>query len=161
MRLRACLTSIMRTYYTWQFVDSSDKSHEFGRFGLWSAAELAVGIITGCLPVMPKFIQHIGSKFHTMFSTQSMPASNSGHDPRSRPFNFTTFTSIKSPFINRSTGLSTSDADTHPYAQPHGEYCMLDEFGASQHQKGCNLIPTPGGGATTKQDDLEYGRQAC
>ena len=152
----ACLTSIMRTYATWRFVESPDKSYEFGRFGLWSTAELPVGIITGCLPAMPKFVQHIGPKLQGVFSTLgSTPASDS-----SKTFTSTTLSKIKAPFSKRSTELSTSDTDTPSYtSQPHGEYYMLDKLGASQHQPDRNSIPVPSGGAATRRDDLEYGHE--
>lgn len=156
MRPRACLTSIMRTYSTWRFVESPDKSYEFGQFGLWSTAELAVGIITGCLPAMLKFVQHVRPKLHSAFSTtRSTPASDF-----SKTFTFTILTKIKNSFGKHRTGVGTSDADTSSYAsQPHGEYCMLDEFGASQHQENRDPILTPSGGAATRRDDLEYGNQ--
>lgn len=156
MRPRVRLTSIMRTYSAWRFVESPDISYELGRFGLWSTAELAVGIITGCLPTMPKFVQHVGLKLHGAFSTTgSTPASDS-----SKTFASTTLTRIKTPFGKHSTGLGTSDADTSPYAsQPHGKYCMLDELGASQHQENRDPIPRPSGGAATRRDYLEYEHQ--
>ena len=149
----------MRTYYTWRFVESSDKSYYFGPFGLWSTAELAIGIITGCLSVMPRFIQHVGPKLHQVFSIQSTPAKTSGQDPRSKVFNSTTLTKIKIPYGRHSIGLSTPDTDTSSYAQPQGEYCMLDDFGASQHRADRDPIPAPGGGAATRRDDLEHGHQ--
>ena len=156
MRPRVCLTSILRTYYTWRFVDSPDKSYEAARLGLWCTAELAVGIITGCLPTMPRFVQHAGPKLHSVFSSlESKRMSDS-----SRKFTSTTLSKIKAPFSKRSTGLSTSNADTSPYAsQPHGEYCMLDEIGTWQHHAKRNSIPVPSGGAATRRDDLEYGHQ--
>ena len=149
----------MRTHSTWRFVESPDKSYYFGTFGLWSTAELAIGIITGCLSVMPRFIQHVGPKLHELFSVPSTPASISGQDPKSKAFNPTTLTKIKIPLGRHSTVLGTPDADSHPYAQPQGEYRMLDDFGASQHQADRDPIPAPGGGATTRRDDLEHGHQ--
>ena len=156
MRPRACVTSIIRTYTTWRFVESPDTSYGLGRLGLWSMAELTIGIITGCLPVMPKFFQHVGPKLHSVFSTARVtPASDS-----SKTFTFATLKKSKLLFGKHSTGLGTSDADTSPYAsQPHGVYCMLDEFGASQHQADRNSIAVPTGGAATIRDDLEHGHQ--
>ena len=156
MRPRACLTSIMRTYSTWRFVESPDKNYELGRFGLWSTAELPVAIITGCLPVLPRFVQHVGPKLHSVFSTTpSTPVTSS-----TKTFSSTALTKIKTPFGKHSTGLSTPDADIYPYAsQPHGEYRMLDEFGAAQRQAGRDPIPASGRGAAARRDDLEYGHQ--
>ena len=146
----------MRTYFTWRFVESPDKSYEIGRFGLWSTAELAVGNITGCLPTMPGLVQHVRPKLRSVFSTtRSTPASDS-----SRKFTSTTLAKIKTPFGKHSAGLGISDADTSPYAsQPHGEYFMLDEFITSQHQEDRDSISIPSGGVATRRDDLEYGHQ--
>ena len=149
----------MRTHSTWRFVESPDKSYYFGTFGLWSTAELAIGIITGCLSVMPRFIQHVGPKIHQVLSIQSTLASIAGQDPRSKAFNSTTLARIKIPSDRHSTALSTPDADKYPYAQPQGEYRMLDDFGASQHRADRDPIPAPGGGTATRRDDLEYGHQ--
>ena len=33
--------------------------------GLWADAELSIGIIISCLPVIPRFFQHIGPKLST------------------------------------------------------------------------------------------------
>ena len=146
----------MRTYSTWRFVGSTDKSYELGRFGLWSTAELAVGIIAGCLPVMPRFVQHVGPKIHSGFSTaRSLHATDSD-----KTFPSTILTKIKNPAGKHGTGLGPSDADTLSYAsQPHGEYFMLDEVGASQHHGNCNPMLTASGGAATRRDDLEYGNR--
>ena len=117
-------------------------------------AELAVGIITGCLPVMPKFVQHVGPKLHSAFSTaRSSPATDSD-----KMFASTILTKIKNPAGKHGTRLGPSDADTLSYAsRPHGEYCMLDEFGASQDRENRDTMLTATGGAATRRDDLEYG----
>ncbi|KAM0806039.1 hypothetical protein BDR22DRAFT_816899 [Usnea florida] len=140
-----CLTSIMRTHSTWRFVESLAKSYYFGSFGHWSTAELAIGIITGCLSVMPGFIQH---STHACISAQ---------DPSRKTFNSITLTKINVPFGGNSIGLSTPDADTSSCAQPQGGYRMLDDFGASQHQADRDPIPASCGGAATRRDDLEHG----
>lgn len=156
MRLRACVTSIMRTYSTFQFIKSSDKSYVAGPFGLWSMAELTVGVITGCLPVMPKFFKHVGPKVLNTFSPHSEPSSISRHDLRSKMFKPTTLAKIKPIFVKHSTGLTTSDSDSYPYARHSGEHYTLDEVEAPQHQANCDPIPQPGIGVATRRNDLEY-----
>ena len=37
--------------------------------GLWSAAEFSTGIIISCLPVIPRFFQHIGPKLSSALTT--------------------------------------------------------------------------------------------
>ena len=146
----------MRTYYTWRFVESPDRSYNLGRYGLWSRAELAVIVITGCLPTMPKFVQHVRPKLHSVFSPLgSTPATDSSKTSTSP-----TLTKIKAPLGKHSSWLSTPDSEVYPYtSQPHGEYCLLDEFGTSQRQANRDPILAPGKGVATRRDDLEYGHQ--
>lgn len=155
MKLRACVTSIMRTYSFFQAMKSSDISYVAGPFGLWSMAELTVGVITSCLPVMPKFFKYVGPKVLNMFSPHPGPSSISGHDLRSKMFNSRTLAEIKPTFVKRSTGLTTSDSDIYPYARYPGEYHTLDEVEAPQHQANCDPIPQPGTGVATRRNDLE------
>ena len=159
MMPRACLTSILRTYVTWRFVESADKSYWFGWLGLWSTAELAVGIVTGCLPVTPKFVQHVRPILHSAFSTLWSTSTSDAI----KTLTSTTLAKIKAPFVSKygiEPGIASGADPTPPYApQPHGEYYMLDELATSQDQKDNRAaIPTPsGGGAATRRDDLEYG----
>ena len=137
MRLRACVTSA-------------------GPFGLWSMAELTVGVITGCLPVMPRFFKHVGSKVLYTFSPPSEPSSSSGHDLRSKIFKSTPLAKIKPAFVRHSAGLTTSDSDIYPYARHPGEYYPLSEVEAPQHQADRDPFPQSGIGVATRRNDLEY-----
>ena len=66
--LSACVTSIIRTVYTWKFADSQDKTYWVCQMGLWTEAEIAIEIIVSCLPILPRFIQFIGPKIYGGFS---------------------------------------------------------------------------------------------
>ena len=55
----ACVSSILRTYYTWKMATSPDITYHMVQMGLWTYAELATGVIISCLPVIPKFFQHV------------------------------------------------------------------------------------------------------
>lgn len=61
---RACVTSILRTYYTWKILNSPDVSYNVVIMGYWTIAEITTGIVVSCLPVMPKFFHHYTSKLH-------------------------------------------------------------------------------------------------
>ena len=56
--------SIMRTYYTFRIVQSPDVSYNTIVLGMWISAEVAAGMLVYCLPIMPKFFQHYGSKIY-------------------------------------------------------------------------------------------------
>lgn len=58
----ACITSVARVLNTWKFTSSSDISYNITGLGLWIWAELATGIVISCVPVLPKFIQHLAFK---------------------------------------------------------------------------------------------------
>lgn len=64
----ACVTSTIRTYYTWKIIDSHDITYDICKMGLWTHAEISIGIIVCCLPVSPRFFQFIGPKIYGTFS---------------------------------------------------------------------------------------------
>lgn len=64
----ACITSIIRTYYTWKIIHSQDVTYDMCRMCLWNSAEISIGIIVCCLPVSPRFFQFIGPKIYGTFS---------------------------------------------------------------------------------------------
>lgn len=156
----------MRTYYTFRVVKTSDKSYMFGPFGLWSGAELSASVITSCLPVLPKFFQHIRPKVYRVykvFSAQSKSTSSSGPDQRdgSRPSKKQALTKVKNSFAKHGARLNLTESDTDPYSQLHGEYYTLDEFEASKPQTIMASAPTQasGVGIATRRDELECGHQ--
>jgi hypothetical protein len=60
----ACVTSILRTYYTWLIDSSPDDSYHILRMGFCAQAEIATGMIVSCLPVTPRFVQHFAPKVY-------------------------------------------------------------------------------------------------
>lgn len=68
--ISACIMSIVRLYYTFQVVRSPDKTYHILLMGLWTCAEMAVGIIVSSLPVLPRLVQHIGPRISSAFSSE-------------------------------------------------------------------------------------------
>lgn len=66
----ACISSILRLYYTWKIVASPDVTYHMVQMGLWTYAELAIGVIISCLPVIPKFFQHVGPRVSAIIFSQ-------------------------------------------------------------------------------------------
>ena len=151
----------MRTYYIWQIPESPDTSYQFGVFGLWSDAELSVGIIISCFPVMPKFFQHVRPKVYEAFSFRSKPTDALGQDPerRSKTPRAGTLIQKKNPFAKYKAGPSILETRDDPYTQPHGEYYTLNESEPSQRQGATTFDPIRGSfpGTSTRREDLEYG----
>jgi hypothetical protein len=63
-RSSTCVTSILRTYYTWKTIKYADASYNVIIMGHWAWAEVSTGIVISCLPVFPKFVQHFGGKIY-------------------------------------------------------------------------------------------------
>ncbi|KAI9794021.1 MAG: hypothetical protein M1816_006646 [Peltula sp. TS41687] len=76
--LLACITSIVRLYLSVEFLHDPDVMYNLGPLGLWTFAEIAIGILVGCLPVLPRFVQHIGSQIKSS-RLQSDSSSKSGN----------------------------------------------------------------------------------
>ena len=67
----ACISSVLRTYYTWKIVTSPDITYHMVQMGLWTYAELATGVIVSCLPVIPKFFQYMGPRITAKIFNQA------------------------------------------------------------------------------------------
>ncbi|KAL9068037.1 MAG: hypothetical protein Q9161_006482 [Pseudevernia consocians] len=159
------MTSIVRTYYSFQVPTSTDKTYNLELMGLWGWAELATGTIVSCLPVMPRFIQHVGPKLHKTFLS---PRSNhkidkahvmqAAHEvPKTKAF-----TNIQRP--SATCGASAiSDPPANPYHPPpwlHGEYLPPVTFDSSLPSTITALEPARPPSvivATRRDDDLEFG----
>ena len=157
----ACATSVLRTYYTWRVVASHDTSWELLPMELWTWAELSIGIIVGCLPALPKFFRHIGTKIHLKLrgSGTERAASVAAHPPKA---NF--LASVKRPFGKYGVGRSVTDSWNDPYiprSQHREEYVVLDEFDATPLQEEPLNAPTewPGHGIATIRRDLENAQE--
>ena len=153
----------MRTYYTWQLSASPDKSYLMAACGLWTDAELSVGIIVGCFPVMPKFFQHVGPKVFEAFPFLSKSVCSCGQElkSRSRILDADTHTQIRKPFAKYMAGPSIAESCDDPYTRLHGEYYTLNESEVSQRQAtaAVDLTREAGAGPATRREDLEYGHQ--
>lgn len=164
--LSACITSILRTYYTWKIAQSPDLSYNIVPMGMWSCAELATGIVISCLPVIPKFFQHVGPKVSKALTLRSKSTGDSGN--RSTPAapsvqvraeklklpGFSTFTSLLSN-TEKDTDHEMSDQETLPqeeYIQLHGEMTIP----RCDSTKELIQMAAPVKLATTR-DDLEKG----
>ena len=131
--------------------------------GLWGWAELTIGIIVGCLPVMPKLFQHIGAKISSSFSFKYGISAAHGLIKTNEPPNADAFTKVQRPFANH-VGSSVSESSTDMYiafARLHGEYPTADEYdlqSLSAIAKDEPIRP-PRVVIATRRDDLEYGEK--
>lgn len=68
---RACVASILRTYYTFRIAQGPDVTFNIVVMGLGATAELSIGVVVSCLPVLPRFVRHFGPKITRSFSFHS------------------------------------------------------------------------------------------
>ena len=162
----ACITSILRTYYTWKIVQSPDISYNMVPMGMWTYAELSTGIVISCLPVIPRFFQHIGPKLSSAFTLRSKYTKDSGIEAASTtPSDKVRSEKLKLPsFKHTFTSIvSTAEKDNDHELDsqrtlPKGEYVKLHEDAAFPGRNTSKeLNPMPAARLATARDDLESG----
>ena len=160
-KISACVTSILRTYYTWQTVESADTSWELIPMGLWTWAEISTGIIVSCLPTMPKFFQHIRPKIFRSTS-EGGPGLYSSAAIRTPKVNV--LARFTNSFAMCGVGPSASgswNGSHRPRTQVHGDYLVLDRLNTSSTRVKSSYIESqcPGLSIATVRDDLECGQK--
>ena len=157
------MASIIRTYYTWVAAYATDESYSLVVLSFCAAAELAIGIIVGSLPVMPKFFQHVSVKVSNALSFMSKSAIKSGQELEgiSNAPKANALTSSKRWFAKYETGSDVIESWSNRYysrAEHHGEYLTLTDFDAPSLQATDSVQPRSlGEGTATRREDLEYG----
>ncbi|MCJ1449718.1 hypothetical protein MMC28_000046 [Mycoblastus sanguinarius] len=159
----ACLTSILRTYYTWRVVESPDISYNIIIMGIWAYVEVTIGIIISCLPILPRFVQHFGPRIHGRFFRKSKSWSSFGNRTGSSIIRERAETSakIKKPTTRIGDTLLSDhwDHPYHPSAEIEGEYITLDDYDKMPPRKGATSESTPkmAKGTATRREGLENG----
>ena len=138
--------------------------------GLWGWAELAIGILVGCLPVAPRFFQHIGPKIFDVFAFVSEPEVQSDKSPTYSPRNTNrtpetySFTKFQRPFAKCNVGSDISESFTDPYyrqTQPDSDHLHLtaNEIDSTRSKFAIALEPTQPLDviAASQAGDLESG----
>ena len=149
------MTSILRTYYTWKITYAPDVSYYTMIVGLWTDAELATGILVCCLPVTPRFFQHVGPKIYKTFSLGSRYGSKSGKkvgsketDSRRKGWSFKKQTTLKHSLGLNSFPETWAARSSKPDIDPDNDYITLDNYNTTTPLK-THL--------ETKRGDLESG----
>ncbi|TVY17219.1 Satratoxin biosynthesis SC1 cluster protein 4 [Lachnellula arida] len=92
--LLACVSSVIRLAYSILLFKTEDRTYAFIPTGLWSVAEVSIGFICSCLPVVPKFFQVMSERlttnkssttpsrsYYRSFDAQKSGASNNPGNP--------------------------------------------------------------------------------
>ena len=134
--------------------------------GMWTYAELSTGIVISCLPVIPKFFQHIGPKLSSVFTLLSKYTKDSGIEAASTtPSDKVRAEKLKLPSFKHtfiSIGSTAEKDNDHELdsqqSLPKGEYVKLHEdaaFSTGDTTRG--VKPMPAARLATAGDDLESG----
>ena len=126
--------------------------------GFWTWAELSIGIIVGCLPALPKFLQHVGPKIYgrAIGNEPGFESRSGTSKPKVNPL-----ARAKRSLSKYGVGSSVSKSCDDPYNSRsvfNDEYLVLDGGDASPPRVPI-LHPTtgwPGQGIATARDDLEH-----
>ena len=152
----------MRTYYTWTLVNSPDFSHDVVIMGLWTYAEIAIGIVVSCLPVLPRFFQHFGPKVYGTFSFRAKSRTQSGHrsDTTGNTGETKVLSNFKRPFAKRSDGSRTSETWNDSRIQSEAGYITLNEIDTMPPEVATMSASAykPADRLATRRDDLENGQ---
>lgn len=159
----ACVTSIGRTYYTFKVAQLPDISYNIALMGLWASTELAIGTIVSCLPVLPRFFQHLGPKVSGIFSFTSKSENKSTPELASAGRYKTTRASLaqRLSFNKRRTGSNTSvlwSGPSNPQLEHNGACVTPRDYDSGRLESGVldGLNETPSVRSTSlRQDDLE------
>ncbi|KAF3764060.1 hypothetical protein M406DRAFT_356413 [Cryphonectria parasitica EP155] len=57
--LLACVASIVRLVYSIQLTQTADETWAIDPVGIWAFVEFTTVILSGCFPILPRFIQFI------------------------------------------------------------------------------------------------------
>lgn len=95
-----CIASVVRAYYTWYLIGSTDISWNSVGMGIWAALEMSFGVVVVCLPVSPRFYKHLRERSNALLTSWKL--SRSQDTDRSKGSSST-------------TNLSSSISPTRPH----------------------------------------------
>ena len=149
----ACIASILRTFYSWRVAQSPDISYNVMLVGIWAWAEMAVGIIVSCLPIMPKFFQHFSPKIRRVLSLSTGTAERGGATGESYPSH-----KHQNPFSRSSGRTRIPDVVDESFdlaTRDKAQGATVKEYSIASPS---DTVFTPEGRTATKREDLEIGR---
>lgn len=159
--LFACISSILRTYYTWKLAGSPDTSYNIVRMGLWTSAEIATGFIISCLPVVPKFFQTMWPKVSHTFRVMSRNRKGLGIPsvPEHPAEELHRSSKIKLPsFKNTFASVFSHTEEGDDQTQPEREYAILsEEMAVPRRDAAREPSQMPAAKLGIIRDDLEKG----
>ena len=152
----ACAASIIRTTYAEAINESPDRTYNLCAVGLWTYAEIAIGIIVACLPVTPRFFKSIRNSLHFGYIFKS--ANESSSDSAGLKWETKSSAKLKGRFTKDHSAAGSND--THnPRSQLQGDYYTLTEVHSVSSDRDISgiQIPAQALGRPVSLSDLEDG----
>ena len=151
------MASIVRTYYSWKIPTATDLTFDLQFQGRWTEVEMVIGVVVSCLPVMPRFFQHIGPGIYGVLPLGSStkkkfaPSSWSTRDTNQ----------LVIPGKQQGSGQRSGairDALNDSQVELKGEYINLDKHEVQQSRRATplELVPTMADQPSTKREVLEH-----
>lgn len=148
--------SVIRTKYSWRVTETTDASVSEIVMGLWTWAEIAIGILISCVPVLPKFLKHFGSKIGRYLTLGSRtPTARTSYNKHVNRV----FAKVRGVYdsekyfpqqCDRPNSLALSTEPEDSKGLPKGKYITLNDLENPSDKRETTEIPT-------KRDDLENG----
>ena len=123
--------------------------------GLWTWGETTAGTLIACLPIMPKFFQHVVSQAYGTLSSISKSKSKVNSASSIVKNRQEIPKKLKTPFDKYKGGISISETWSNSGTQQDsckGDYVTLDEFEMVISENNVN-----GQRRATLREDLESG----
>ena len=127
--------------------------------GMWTGAELATGVIVSCLPVIPKFFQHMWPKVSRTLSVMSKSRKESeiASAPVVAAEELQGDSKVKLPSFKKTfTSVFSRTEKEDDQTQAEGEYAILSEaIAIPRCDAAMGLSRMPADRFATRRDDLE------
>ncbi|MCJ1315362.1 hypothetical protein MMC15_000679 [Xylographa vitiligo] len=158
--LFACVTSILRLVYSVELqglpAGATAYQYDIDVIGVWSIAEIAVGIIVGCLPVLPRFFKHIFPKRSAQLSDSETLLNSSGSGSFWRRFFRRTSVRYASKELSGTVANSGAPSSKKKKATP--QISTMNMTGHSLHM-GENTHFCPSSPISDSNTDVDLERQ--
>ena len=152
------MTSILRTWYTFRINRSEDVSYNLTLLGLWTWAETTIGTLVACLPVLPRFVQHIWPKILSLVSIDYKLRQNV-YTASTRNTSYPLGSGLIRRDIEGGESLDMWSDSSGPLARIGSNYTALDDPGARQPLSDIELPQLPTKSLDRRHAGLEDGRQ--
>ena len=155
----------MRTYYSWKIRYSADFSYLLTIIDIWTSAEIAIGTVVSCIPVIPMFLRHTSPKIRNYFQSclRLMKEPLSKRKTINNPTNVSESTQHLNQHKPPATKPSRETIISEPNSElqdlvPHQQYLHFNQESAHVMPERHDFTIVETQSTATKREDLEHGQ---